>query len=161
MTTTAARPTHVTRVSVTRQGPPLREATLESTGDVLTFGLPTRQSEFYEMPPEGEQARRAGTWDRLLACVASCLTGNLGTALSARGIPSDGDRLTSEAEADIEVGQGVRVMKRIRMHYRVRGVTDDTREAAERAHAVHVCACGIARAVQGSVEITTRMELVD
>lgn len=161
MTTTAARPTYVTRVSVTRQKPPLREATLESTGDVLTFGLPTWQSEFYKMPLDGEQAQHAGTWDHLLACVASCLTGNLGTALSARGIPSDGDRLTSEAEADIEVEQGVLVMKRIRVHYRVKGVTEETREAAERAHSVHVRACGIARAVQGSVEITTRMELVD
>lgn len=161
MATTYAGPTFVTRVSVTRQNPPVRQATLESTGDVLTFGLPTWQSEFYDMPLDGEQAQHAGTWDHLVACVASCLTGNLGTALSARGIPSNGDLLTSEAEADIEVDQGVLVMRRIRVHYRVRAVPEDKREAAERAHDVHVRACGIARAVQGSVDITTTMELVD
>lgn len=158
---TTADTAFVTRVSVTRQNPPVRQATLESTGDVLTFGLPTWQSEFYDMPLDGEQARHAGTWDHLVACVASCLTGNLGTALSARGIPSDGDRLTSRAEADIEVEDGILVMKRLRVHYTVHGVPADKVDAAERAHSVHQRACGIARAITGNVEITTTMDLVD
>ncbi len=158
---TSTTPGYVTRVHVTRENPPVRVAELEATGDRLVFGLPTWQSEFYGMPADGEQARHAGTWDHMVACVASCLTGNLGQALSARRIPSDGDRLTSDAEADIEVEDGILVMKRLRMHYRVRGVPDDRREAAERALEVHVRACGIARAVSGNVEITCTMELVD
>ncbi|HWH15468.1 MAG TPA: OsmC family protein [Miltoncostaeaceae bacterium] len=160
MATTASERGYVTRVRVSRENPPIRIAELESTGDRITFGLPTWQSEFYNMPLDGEQARHAGTWDHLLACVASCLTGNMGTALSARRIPSDGDRLSSEAEADIEVEDGILVMKRIRVHYRVKGVPEDRVEAAQRALDVHVRACGIARAVSGSVEISTTMELV-
>ena len=157
---TTADQTYVTRVSVAREHPPVRVATMEATGDRITFGMPTWQSAFYKMPEDGPQAAHPGTWDYLLASVASCLTGTLGTALTARGIQSDGDRLTSTAEADIEVDDGILVMKRIRVQYRLKGAPDDKRAAAERAHAVHARGCGLARTLEGAVEITTAIEFL-
>ena len=61
--TTTAQDTRVVRVSITREHPPVRFATLAATGDQITFGMPTWQSEFYKMSADGEQARYPGTWD--------------------------------------------------------------------------------------------------
>jgi organic hydroperoxide reductase OsmC/OhrA len=51
------------------------------------------------------------------------------------------------------------VIKRIRVHYRVR-VPEDKREEAERAHAVHQHACPVARSIGGSIDIETALEMV-
>jgi organic hydroperoxide reductase OsmC/OhrA len=91
--------------------------------------------------------------------VAACLTGTLGRALTARGIPCDGDRLTSRAEAEVVVEDGVMVMRRITVRYRLQ-VEEGKREAAGRAHAHHVRACGVARSVMPSLDIRTEIDLI-
>jgi uncharacterized OsmC-like protein len=146
------------QVRVTRERPPLRTAELLETGETVTFGTPGYQGDFYGFG-EGELREHGGTFDYLLAAVAACLTGTLGQALKARGIPSDGDRLTSRAEAEVEVEDGVMVMRRITVRYRLQ-VEEDRREAARRAHAHHVRACGVARSVMPSLDIRTEIELV-
>ena len=87
-------------------------------GETVTFGTPGYQGDFYGFG-EGEFRERGGTFDYLLASVAACPTGTLGRALTARGIPSDGDRLTSRAEAEVVVEDGVMVMRRITVRYRL------------------------------------------
>lgn len=146
------------RVRVTRERPPLRTAELLETGETVTFGTPGYQGDFYGFG-EGELREHGGTFDYLLAAVAACLTGTLGQALKARGILSDGDRLTSRAEADVEVDDGVMVMRHVTVHYRLQ-VEAEKREAAERAHAHHVGVCGVARSVMPSLDIRTEIELV-
>jgi uncharacterized OsmC-like protein len=64
-----------------------------------------------------------------------------------------------EARGEIETEDGVLVIKRIRVHYRL-PVPDDKRADAERAHAVHTRACPVARSIGGSVDIQTELELV-
>jgi uncharacterized OsmC-like protein len=148
-------PRFTSRVRVTRERPPLRTAELLETGETVTFGTPGYQGDFYGFGP-GELRQHGGTFDYLLAAVTACLTGTLGQALKARGIASDGDRLTAEGEADVEVQDGVMVMRRITVRYRLR-LDDDQREAAERAHAHHVRACGVARSVMPSLDIRTEI----
>jgi organic hydroperoxide reductase OsmC/OhrA len=53
----------------------------------------------------------------------------------------------------------VLVIKRIRVHYRL-PVPNDKRAEAERAHAVHMRACPVARSIGGSVDIQTELELL-
>lgn len=149
------QPRFTSRVRVTRERPPLRTAELLETGETVTFGTPGYQGDFYGFGP-GELREHGGTFDYLLAAVSACLTGTLGQALKARGIPSDGDRLTAEGEADVEVQDGVMVMRRITVRYRLR-LDGDRREAAERAHAHHVRACGVARSVMPSLDIRTEI----
>ena len=91
--------------------------------------------------------------------MTACLTGTLGQALKARGIPSDGDRLTAEGDGEVEVEDGVMVMRRVVVRYRLR-VEGDKRAAAERAHAHHVGACGVARSVVPALDIRTEIDLV-
>ena len=100
-----SEPRFTSHVRVTREHPPLRTAELLETGETVTFGTPGYQGDFYGFG-EGELRERGGTFDYLLASVAACLTGTLGRALTARGIPSDGDRLTSRAEAEVVVEDG-------------------------------------------------------
>jgi uncharacterized OsmC-like protein len=64
-----------------------------------------------------------------------------------------------EAVGEIVDEDGVLVLKRIEVTYRL-PVPEDKREEAERAHDFHPRACPVARSIGGSVEIETRLELV-
>jgi uncharacterized OsmC-like protein len=147
-----------TRVRVTRERPPLRTAELLETGERVTFGTPGYQGDFYGFG-SGELRGRGGTFDYLVAAVTACLTGTLGQALRVRGVPSDGDRLSAEGEGEVVVEDGVMVMRRIVVRYRLR-VDEDRRDAALRAHAHHVRACGVARSVMPALGIETEIEMV-
>ena len=57
------------------------------------------------------------------------------------------------------VEDGVMVMRRITVRYRLQ-VEEGKREAAGRAHAHHVRACGVARSVMPSLDIRTQIELI-
>ena len=52
------------------------------------------------------------------------------------------------------------MVKRINVTYHLAGVTDDQREAAERAHRFHADNCPIARSIGGSIDISTALEYV-
>lgn len=52
----------------------------------------------------------------------------------------------------------VLVIKRIRVKYSLAGCPDDKREAAERAHSLHVSRCPVARSIGGCIPITTELE---
>ncbi len=54
----------------------------------------------------------------------------------------------------------VLIVRSIDVHYRLRGVPDDNREAAERAHRIHADNCPVARSITGCVDITTSLEFV-
>jgi uncharacterized OsmC-like protein len=66
--------------------------------------------------------------------------------------------LLSDAAGEIEKDDGVLVIKRIHVRYRLR-VDDGDRETAERVHAVHARACPVYRTISGCVEITTELLL--
>ena len=152
-------PRFTSRVRIARERPPVRTAVLLETGETVTFGTPGYQGDFYGFG-EGELREHGGTFDFLLASVAACLTGTFGSALKARGIPSDGDRLTADAEAEVEVEDGVMVMKRITVRYRLRLEDEGKRAAAERAHEHHAGVCGVWRSVTPSLAIRTELEIV-
>lgn len=55
---------------------------------------------------------------------------------------------------------GVLVIRRIRVGYRLKGCPPEKREAAERAHAAHATRCPVHRTIAGCVEIATSLEFV-
>jgi organic hydroperoxide reductase OsmC/OhrA len=148
------------RAQVARERPPVRQASFETTGETATYGVPTFQAEFYDMPDEGPHQEHASTFDHVLGALAACLTGTLGKALSVRGIDPEEDRLTAVAEGDIEIdGDGIMIMHRVRVTYRL-VAPEDKREAAERAHRHHVGGCGVARSLRAALDISTELEMV-
>jgi uncharacterized OsmC-like protein len=55
----------------------------------------------------------------------------------------------------------VLVIKRIRVRYSLKGCPQEKREAAERAHNLHVDRCPVAKSISASIEITTRLDFRD
>ncbi|MCU0307279.1 MAG: OsmC family protein [Thermoleophilia bacterium] len=147
------------QVRVRREQPGVRRATLLASGEEVVFGVPGFQADFYKFPEDGPMRAHAGTFDVLTASVCACLTSTLGGALTARGVPVDGDRLAAEADGVIEVEDGIMVLTGVEVRYRL--VADPAREAEiMRAHEHHVPACGVARSVMKAIDIRTTLELV-
>lgn len=147
------------KVRVRRDQPGVRRATLLATGEELVFGVPGFQADWYQFPEDGPMRAHAGTFDVLTATICACLTSTLGGALSARGVPVDGERLGVEGEGRIEIVDGVMVLTAVHVRYRL--VADPAMEAAiMRAHQHHIPACGVAKSVMAAIAITSELELV-
>lgn len=108
---------------------------------------------------EGAYEPLTSTLDYIVGATAACLTGTLGGALTARGIPTDDDRLRTEATGTVTVDRGVLLLRRIHVRYRLRVDPEADREAIERAHAAHASSCPVARSIGGSVVITTEIDV--
>jgi len=149
---------HLVEVHLTRERPPIRKATLASTGEEITFGVPGWQGEHYGFEP-GSVEQHPGTLDYLVGSVAGCMIGTLGGALKARGIDSTGDRLTADATGEVVVDpDGVLRLRRIQVVYHL-AADESQREAAERAHTHHARHCPNARSVAGSIELVTELRM--
>jgi uncharacterized OsmC-like protein len=68
--------------------------------------------------------------------------------------------LTSEAEGDVEAEDGVLVIKRIRVRYRLVVDPDTDLEAVSRAFAHHMPKCPVYRSLQAAIDMTTDLEIV-
>jgi len=68
--------------------------------------------------------------------------------------------LVSTAEGDIEVENGVLIIKRIRVHYTLAGCPDDKREAAERAHAHHASRCPVHQSIGACIAMRTDLRFI-
>ena len=69
-----------------------------------------------------------------------------------RGIPSQPKKLSAEVEGDIEDIDGVMVITKIRVRYRMK-VPKGKRDKAERALATHEQKCPAARSVKRGIEV--------
>ncbi|MBI3014589.1 MAG: OsmC family protein [Candidatus Tectomicrobia bacterium] len=87
------------------------------------------------------------------------MTGTFGRALAARQIDTDDGKLSSEVTGEIELEGNVLIIRRIRVHYRVRA-GEDERETIERVHGMHAERCPVARSLRGAIEIRTSYELI-
>jgi hypothetical protein len=80
------------------------------------------------------------------------MTGTLGRALEARGIPSYPERIVSHVEGDIEDVGGVMTLTVIRLRYQLR-IPRGKREEAGRALLFHERGCPAAMSVKGCIQI--------
>lgn len=49
------------------------------------------------------------------------------------------------------------VIKKIAVHYTLKGCPEDKREAAERAHLHHAARCPVAKSIEKSIEVSTHL----
>jgi uncharacterized OsmC-like protein len=75
-----------------------------------------------------------------------------------RKVDASGGRLSSEARGEVEVEDGVLVVRRIHVHYTLSGAAADA-DVVERVHGFHARRCPIARSIGGAIAITTSFEL--
>lgn len=88
------------------------------------------------------------------------MTGNLGGALEARGIPSHPNKLSAQVEGDIERIDGKNYISRIRVHYTIR-VPKGKREEAERALGVHESKCTASQSVRRGIQIEYAGDIIE
>ena len=69
------------------------------------------------------------------------------------------DRYEVEAVGEIFDRDGVLVIERITVHYRL-SVPEERRAEVERVHGFHARACPVARSLEGGIEVRTELELV-
>lgn len=69
--------------------------------------------------------------------------------------------MSSEAEGEVESEDGVLVLKRVRVTYRLRVEPDADREKIARAFERHMPYCPVYRSIGAAVRITTALEVVD
>ncbi|MYK69592.1 MAG: OsmC family protein [Gammaproteobacteria bacterium] len=84
------------------------------------------------------------------------MTGTLGGALEARGIPAGQDRLTSEVEGGIDKEDGVLVIRTVHVRYHLR-MEAGKEDRARRAHEIHHPYCPVYRTLVGCVEFSTEL----
>jgi uncharacterized OsmC-like protein len=89
------------------------------------------------------------------------MTGTFGGALEARHVNASESRLVSESEGEIETEDGVLVVKRIHIRYRLRIDADADRAKIQRAFETHPPRCPVYRSISPQIEITTELELLD
>jgi organic hydroperoxide reductase OsmC/OhrA len=80
------------------------------------------------------------------------MAGTLAGALAARKIPTQADRLQTEAEGTIEQVDGRPLITRIKVRYRLR-VPRGKRDEALRAIEVHEKGCPASQSVQRGIKI--------
>jgi uncharacterized OsmC-like protein len=68
-------------------------------------------------------------------------------------------RLASEAVGEIEVEDGVLVIKRIHVRYTLALDPDADREAVRRAFEHHMPYCPVYRSIRAAIDVTTSLDL--
>jgi organic hydroperoxide reductase OsmC/OhrA len=71
----------------------------------------------------------------------------------------DPERYEVEATGDVFDRDGVLVLERIKVRYRL-AVPEQSREEAERVHGFHARFCPVARSVEGAIDVQTELEFV-
>ena len=80
--------------------------------------------------------------------------------LEARGIRADGGRLVSEVVGEVESDDGVLVIKRIHVRYRLVAEAEHE-ETIQRAKEMHAGKCPVYKTLSGCIDVTTELERVD
>lgn len=83
----------------------------------------------------------------------------MGGALEARQIAASEGRLTAVARGEVEVEDGVLVLRRIHVVFTLKDVADKV-AAAERAHEMFKPKCPVYRSLHRAIDITTELSLV-
>lgn len=73
---------------------------------------------------------------------------------------ASGDRLKAVAHGEVEVEDGVLVIRRIHVVFTLKDVAADKVAAAERAHDVFKPKCPIYRSLHRAIDITTELNVV-
>ncbi len=150
---------YLSEVAVHAHGGPDKHVRFAADGGEATMGMSGSLGSFYGAEP-GTYQERASTLDYVVGAAAACLLGTFRRALGARGVSVTGEELTAEATGDVVLDGDVPVLKRIVVRYTLRAPAGSDVTVIERAHSVHHRACAVSRSLEGSIEISTELELV-
>jgi len=87
------------------------------------------------------------------------MVGTFGGALEARKIDASDGRLTADVRGEIEVEDGVLIIRRIHVDMKLRA-PEEARETVERVHGFFASKCPVFRSLSPGIEITSSYTLV-
>ena len=87
------------------------------------------------------------------------MQGTFATALAARQIKTGQGALTSEVRGEVEIEDGVLVIRRIHVAHRL-AVPESAHAVVEEVHESYPNHCPLYRTLRGAIEITSSYELV-
>jgi len=87
------------------------------------------------------------------------MLGTFGGALEARKIDASGGRLTADIRGEIEVEEGVLIIRRIHVDMKLRAA-EDVRETVERVHGFFAQKCPVFRSLSPQIQITSSYTLI-
>ena len=87
------------------------------------------------------------------------MLGTFGGALEARHIDASGGRLSAEATGEVEKEEGVLVIRRIHVSFRL-VAPEEVRETVERVHGMYAMRCPLYRTLHQAIALTSSFALV-
>ena len=88
------------------------------------------------------------------------MVGTFGGALEARKIDASDGRLTADVRGEIESEDGVLVIRRIHVDFKLRAA-DDVRDTVERVHGFYASKCPVYRSLHTAIQITSSYTLTN
>ena len=88
------------------------------------------------------------------------MLGTLNGGLEARGVKLSGDAISADVVGENEVQDGLPVLKRIIVNYKLR-IPKEARETVDRLLAKHQDKCPTAATLRGAVEVGWNAEIVE
>ena len=86
------------------------------------------------------------------------MLGTFGGALEARHVDASEGRLSAEVTGEIEAEDGVLVIRRIHVSFRL-AAPNDARETVDRAHGLYAMRCPLYRTLHTAIALTSSVEL--
>ena len=86
------------------------------------------------------------------------MLGTFGGALEARKIDASDGRLTADVRGEIETEDGVLVIRRIHVDFKLRA-PEDARDTVDRVHGFFANKCPVFRSLQAAIQITSSYTL--
>ncbi len=87
------------------------------------------------------------------------MVGTFGGALEARKIDASDGRLTADVRGEIEAEDGVLVIRRIHVEFRLRA-PEDVRDTVGRVHGFFATRCPVYRSLHTAIEITSSYTII-
>ncbi|HLH42505.1 MAG TPA: OsmC family protein [Bryobacteraceae bacterium] len=101
---------------------------------------------------------QTGGLEPIAAATGDALTAAFGEALKAREIDVSGGRLASDTISEIELEDGVAVIRRIHVHLKLKAAESD-REIAFAVHESFAGRCPAYRTLKSAIAITTELSI--
>lgn len=86
------------------------------------------------------------------------MVGTFGGALEARHIDASGGRLTADVTGEIELEEGVLVIRRIHVAMQL-VAAEDMRDTVERVHGIYAMQCPLYRTLHTAIALSSSIEL--
>jgi uncharacterized OsmC-like protein len=87
------------------------------------------------------------------------MMGTFGGALEARQIDASNDKLTANVRGEVELEDGVLVIRRIHVTMRL-AASEEKRSTIDRVHAIYAMNCPLYRTLHNAIQLTSSYELV-